>query len=190
MAFIDYAIIILLVSAFGAQVFLRSFCARHIRKFFYASVLVIFSIVSYWSYLQYKIWEGNPISKFLLPPYQPITYFVGYVGSRLFAPWLLALAAAMLVAYAARYLNRRFENRFFEKEEIQIIGMGIFLTGWPGFLFYIPLVLIVGLLSSSFYFLFFRGRAPLYFLWLPLAILVILTKNWLIPQEILRAFIL
>ena len=96
----------------------------------------------------------------------------------------------MLVAYAARCLNRRFENRFFEKEEIQIIGLGIFLTGWPGFLFYLIFVLIVGVLLTTTYSLLTKGRAPLYFLWLPLAILTILAKNWLIPQEILRAFIL
>ncbi len=182
--------LVVLGLAFGAQVFLRSFCVRHIKKIFYFSVAGIFGIVSYWTYLQHKAWAHDPFGKHFLPPDQPISYFISYVGTRFFGSWLLALAAAMIIPYLAKLLNRRYGERFFENEEIPLMGLGIFLTGWPGFLFYIPLVLIVGVLYSLFSILHSKERAPLYFLWLPLAICAILAIHIFISQEVLRVFIL
>jgi len=176
------------VLVFGAQVFLRPLGIFKVRAFFYSCVLCVFGIIGYWTYLQYALWASNPASKYLLPPYQSILYLYGYVGTRLWGPWLIALFFASLVPFVSRIANKRLGERFFEPEEPYLIALGIFLSGYPGFLLYIPIVFILGLLLTTYYSLLAKGRAPLYFLWMPAAILAILITHFLIPPEILVQF--
>ena len=44
------------------------------------------------------------------------------------------------------------------------------------------------LLLSIFYSLFSKGRAPLYYLWLPVAVFVILMVQFVIPRDIIVQF--
>lgn len=140
------------------------------------SILLILGVQTYWSVGQYKIWKDSPFSQFLLPPHQPINYFLGYVGIRLFAPWALAFLASLLFSWAAAYFNKKYGERFFEKEEIEFIALGTFLTGYPGFLFYLAVILVLGTLISVFYQVFSKGRLPLYYFWMPFAIFAIIIK--------------
>ncbi|MBI3589446.1 MAG: hypothetical protein HY093_03510 [Candidatus Liptonbacteria bacterium] len=150
-----------------------------LRWIWILSGVLIFSLLTYWSYLQYELWSGEGgFGKFLLPPYQSIYYFFSYVGVRFFGPWILAFFAAILVSRLAKFLNRRFEERFFEPEEIELIALGTFLAGYPGFFFYLALILTVGVLFSAFYLLLSKGRLPLYYFWIPLAIFAIIMKIW------------
>lgn len=140
------------------------------------SILLILGVQTYWSVEQYKVWKASPFSQFFLPPYQPISYFISYVGVRFLAPWVLAFLAAALFSWVAKYFNRKFEERFFEKEEIELIALGVFLTGYPGFIFYLATILVAGALLSTFYSLLSRGRLPLYYFWMPFAIFAIIIK--------------
>jgi hypothetical protein len=88
----------------------------------------------------------------------------------------------VVFGFAAHYYNQRYDERFFEKEEIPILGLGIFLTGYPGFFYYIALVLIAAVIESVYFTVRKRGRAPLYYIWLPLAVFAIILKNWLLPE--------
>ena len=130
--------------------------------------------------------------KYALPPHQGLYYFFSYVGVRFLGPWVLAFLAALLVSRLAKKLNKRFEDRFFESEEIELMTLGIFLTGYPGFFIYLILILGVGSLVSVVYTLFSKGRMPFYYLWIPLALSAIIIENWLIPKlgfaDILGAF--
>ncbi len=150
--------------------------SKMLRWFWIISALIILSIQTYWSVAQYWAWKTNPLSQFFLPPYQSISYFLGYVGVRFFGPWVLSFIASLMVSWLAKFLNRRFDERFFEKEEIELIALGTFLTGYPGFLFYLATILIAGVLFSIFYFLFSKGRLPLYYFWMPFAISAIIIK--------------
>jgi hypothetical protein len=125
-----------------------------------------------------------------LPPYQSINYFYAYAGYHFFAPWLISLAAAIVISRLAGILNSKYGERFFENEEIWLMRLGIFLTGYPGFLFYLVLVLLAGVALSSVYTILKRGRAPLYYVWLPLAIIVLIIKDFLVPVSILNIFTL
>ena len=157
------------------------------------SVAVIFGTFFYWSSLQHDLWaNGGSFGKFFLPPYQSISYFLSYVGVRFFGPWILAFLASLIVSRAAKYLNRKFGERFFENEEIELIALGVFLTGYPGFFIYLGLILTFGLLFSIFYLLLTKGRLPLYFFWMSMAVFAIIIKDWLIPvlgwQTLLAGF--
>jgi hypothetical protein len=138
----------------------------------------------------YRTWASDPFAKFFLPPYRDIEYFISYVGVRLFAPWLLSFLAAMLVSRIAEALDKKYESRFFEPEEIPLMAIGIFLSGYPGLFLYVLAILSGGVLLSAYYTLRSLGRAPLYYLWLPAAIFAILTENFLIPSGWRAAFIL
>lgn len=107
------------------------------------STVLIFATFFYWSELQYRLWStGGDFGKFFLPPYQSIGYFLSYVGVRFLGPWILAFLASLIVSRVAKYLNRKFGERFFENEEIELIALGVFLTGYPGFFIYLSLLLI------------------------------------------------
>jgi len=189
MSLADELGLLILILAMGAQITLRSFLVRYLKLIWIFSVLVILSITLYSTYQQYAAWASGPPGKFLLPPYQGIWYFFSYAGSRIFSPPLIALLAAIVLSRVAEKLNIRYGERFFEREEVQLFALGILLTGYPGFLFYIVFILIFELLFSAYYHFFSsQKRAPLYFAWFPLAIFAILVKNWFFSPNFLALF--
>ena len=174
----------------GAQVIRRSFSARAVKYIFIASGVFVFAALSYLTYRQYLAWEENPLMKYSLPPYRGWDYFFSYVGYRLFAPWLISLLAAIVLARFAEYLNHRFDERFFEREETWLMMLGIFLAGYPGFLFYIILILLAATVVSFFYSLFLHRRLPLYYFWMPMAIAAVFLRIWLVPVPVSNVFVL
>lgn len=204
----DKFALIVLVITLGAQIlYRRSLCVSggRIKKLFdrflfssvikflwVASFVFILSVLSYWSWLQHEVWQSSPVMKYALPPYRGLYYFFSYVGVRFLGPWILAFLAALLVSRLAKKLNKRFEDRFFENEEIELMTLGIFLTGYPGFFIYLLLILGIGSLASLVYTLLSRGRMPFYYFWMPLALFAIIIENWLIPKwgfaDVLGAF--
>ncbi len=176
---------------FGMQCSSRPLFRKFIGWLWGGAFLIFGAASGYAAWRQYAAWRAGAGSRFLLPPYQSIGYFLSYVGTRIFAPWLIALAAGILLSRLLAAFNRRFGERFFESEEMPLFGAAVFLTGYPGFLLYIPLVLFAGACLSVFYTLRRRGRAPLYFLWIPVGIFVILFMYFLlIPAGMLNGFIL
>lgn len=164
---------------------------RLVRGFtvvFWMLVALMFGSAAYAAELQYLAWAQGGVGAFLLPPHQGIGYFWFYVGERFFAPWLIALLAAILVSAAAEGINKKYHERFFGAEEYALTKIGFFLTGYPGFFFYLILVLFAELLFSSFSTLFRGERAPLYFLWLPLAILAMIIVHYAVPAIIVSSF--
>jgi len=178
--------LIILGLTMGVQIVRRPLLSYYLRWAFSLAIAGAFGVSAYWTVLQYQIWKADPISKFLLPPHHGWDYFYSYAGQRIFAPWLISLLAAILISRLAEFFNRRFDERFFEKEEIALIRLGVFLTGYPGFLFYIVLMFVAGLSLSLIYSLLRRGRAPLYYFWLPMATVAILAVIWFIPESFLK----
>ncbi len=178
----------ILILALGAQIILRSFwlerynSAKIFKYIFIISIILIFSFLFYNSYLQYSAWSQDDVSKLMLPPYQPINYFLFYVGMRFFGAYLISLAFALLFINAAKYFNKKYNGRFFYEEEFYIAALSIFLTSYPLAIFYLIAVILIYLLA---HFIFigargnFRERLSTYYLWLPIAIFIILmTEFW------------
>ena len=167
-----------------------------LKYIFIVSIFIIFLLLFYQSYQQFQIWSQNELSKFLLPPYQPLNYFLFYVGVRFFAQYLISLAAAFIFIIAAKFLNKKYKERFFYEEEFYLGAIGLFLSGHPGWLFYVISLLLIYLLMHL-YSLFIipaflrlksqnlagrhnsSQRISLYWLWIPMAIFVILIQSWL-----------
>ncbi|MEK7547142.1 MAG: hypothetical protein AAB536_03130 [Patescibacteria group bacterium] len=181
--------VVALVLLTGAQLFSNSFLKKYVKFYFLFGAIIMFSLAAHSTFLQYKLWKASALSVFLLPPYRDWSYFISYTGPRFFYPLLIAFFAAVVLKYVSEFLNRRFGERFFKPEESWFLAFGVFFTGYPGLFLYIPLILVAGILLSFFYFLLKKGRAPLFYLWLPVAIFAILLKNQ-IPSSILNGFIL
>lgn len=161
---------------------------RYVDLVWWGSVLGIVVLVAYEVWVQYVGWRDGELTKFLLPPHNEWTYFLSYVLSRSVGPWIVALAAAFACGFIARRLNRRFGGRFFESEEPRLFEIGVFLSGYPSFLLYIVLLLLFGSLLSAFYSLRNMGRAPLYFLWLPMALFAIVVVHLFVPDIVRSSF--
>ena len=172
--------ILVLVLLWGAQILRRSLFSRCIKSIFVFGVLGNFGSAFYSSFLQYQAF---------LPPFRKWSYFVRYVGFRFFAPIIAAFFSAIIIKFACEFLNKRYEERFFEPEEGWLFAIGIFLSGYPGFLFYIPLMLIFSLFGSVIYHFLGKGRSPLFYAWLPVAIFAILLESQ-IPQSALNFLII
>ena len=124
---------------------------------------------------QFLLWQKNSPASYLIPPYQDINYFLDYSFYIFFAKPIIVLLAALIFLGLAKFFNRRFGEGFFEDEEPYFGALGIFLTGYQSFLFYIIMVLLSGLIGAAIT----RKRFSVYYLWLPLAIFVIMIQKWL-----------
>jgi len=161
----------------------RSLLARYHWRVFSLSVFTLFSYAAYRGFLLYRATYEHPIGKFF-----DIEYFLIFrVGVQFFAPYILSFITAILFMLVAARYNKKYAERFFEKEEIKMGGLSLLLVGHPGWIFYFPLVIFVYLMLHIYYQIK-RGqghRIPVYHLWVPTAIFVILiSKYWLSSSAI------
>ena len=164
----------------------RSLLAEHYKTIFALFVGVLFAYGAYLSSLQYYAMRSDGLAKFLLPPYQDINYFLIHIaGARIVGPYILSLMVAFLFMWASGRHNRKHNEQFFEKEEIYLGALSFFLVGHPGWIIYFP-TLIVLYMSIQLYSRFVRRRIderiPLYHLWVPTAIFVILINEYWLSQ--------
>lgn len=163
----------------------RFFGFKSAKCFFYFSlsaVFVFFAVLCVWQFIE---WGNSEPSKYLLPPHQPINYFAFYCFSKFFGPYLISAFGAFSFLLAAMFFNKKSGERFFEPEEPYFGALGIFLSGWPGFLFYAVFLIGAYLLAHIYSLLFVRRtlqRVPLYYLWLPAALFVIIINNFIIQN--------
>jgi|SRR3989344_5700032 len=151
-----------------------------------ASALAIFGWAGYQAFQQYHLWKNNEVSQFLLPPYQSWDYFVFYARTRFFNPYLLSLLIGLVFLWAAKMLNKKYQERFFEPIEPYLLAMSIFLVGHPLWLFYLIILLflflIINFALSTFHFWLNKEmpRISLYYFWLPAAIFtIIIISRWI-----------
>ena len=158
------------------QIFAKEFLARHIKFFTLIPIIVVFAIAGYNTFLQYRLWDSVPFSKNLLPPVTPITYFLRYSFYHFFISNIVSLVFATVFYFLAKFLNKRKDERFFEKEELNFAFIALFLSGFPGVLFVFVFIVLAYLLVHLVN-LFIKKKietVPLYYLWFPSALLAIL----------------
>ena len=134
-------------------------------------VSVVIISLGYLSHGQFFAWQGNEMSKRLLPPYRSLGYFLYYVGLRMWAPYALSAAAAACAYAAARVLNRVKRGVFFEAEEPYFLAVGVFAAGHPGWMAYVMITMAAYLLFSCAMWALTRRyeRVSFYRFWLPCA---------------------
>lgn len=172
------------------QVFARERMAKLIRPAMWFSIAVVFGLCMYLSYEVYLAWKSSAIGQYTLPPHQPISYFFGYVSFRIFAEYAASFVAALGLVALLKKLNVRYGGHFFEDDEMHAAALGAFLTGWPSLMVYVAVVLCGGVLGSLVRAVQARlrkqeepDRFPLYYIWIPAAVIVLLSRTWLMDSS-------
>ena len=108
------------------------------------------------TYFQYKIWYFHPVSKFLLPPYTPISYFLSYSYHHFFKEFIWSLVGGLLVFLIMLIVNNIFKKTLFYKEEfIKVPILASFLSFPFNFLFFFSGLILI-LLIHLFYLIKYR----------------------------------
>jgi hypothetical protein len=140
---------------------------------------------------QYYVWSHGNSSQGLLPPYTPISYFIGYCTYRFVWPVLAAILVGLVFIVLAKILNKRFDQRFFEDDEPWHIIYGLVIVGHPYWIFYIFVVIIAAVAIYLFNLIFqkmkFGQIFSLYPLWIPVAFMVIVFSEWIIKIPIIQS---
>ena len=165
----------------------KSLDKRHLQKIVLTSFAGILALIGLEAHLLYSNWSEGSITQFLLPPHEPISYFLGRFLRFSFWPWIAAAFGGAVIAWLSHKLNAKFDERFFEEEEIPLFALGAFLSGYPGILLYAVTILLLELFLTIIYSIAGWGRAPMYYLWLPSALFVIIVV-YLLPSHIIGLF--
>lgn len=132
------------------------------------------------SILQYRAWQSSDFGKLLLPPYQSIKYFLFYSFTHFWFGALVGLAAAALFYLFLRRVAKNRDWLFIEGEQ-ELGFLCALLSGWPGFVIFLPLVFIIMLPLSLFRRLVLKEERTTMGAALILAAgAVLLLGNWLI----------
>lgn len=162
----------------------RSLLGKYFKIIFFFAILLFSVYLLYLSILQYWAMSEDPVGKFLLPPHQNVGYYIfSIAGKRIFGPFFVSFVVANILLSTCVKYNKKFEGKFFEEEEPYIAALSVFLSGHPQWIFYFIFFLF-------FYFVIqlymrFAGkeinaRVPMYYLWVPTSIFVILiSEYWL-----------
>lgn len=112
-------------------------------------VLIIFLILLFTNstllaYFQYKIWENHPFSKYLLPPYNPASYFLSYSYHHFYKNLIWRIIGGLFILILVQFLNKLFKKSLFYEEEYLIIPSSIILVDFPfNFLIFVSGLLII-----------------------------------------------
>ena len=181
--------LIIILSVWGVVVLRRRFLigttlrqAQGMRRLFAVIVLFEFALLFYLTRQQFFIWHDNDISKYLIPPYSDISYFIFYTLTRFWGAYVISLAVALIFLGLAKYFNKKRDYNFFKKEEAYFLAMALFLSGHPGWMLYFVLILTISLLASVYksYKTYRTYRISLYHFWLPVGVLTIILNKLLL----------
>ena len=183
--------LIALVAVFLLQILKKDFFVKHLKKIFVSVVVLTTLYFAYFVYLQYLAFHAGAM-QFLFETLNGWLYFISYSRMNIFGHYLVALISALGFLIGTNLLNKKCNERFFEKEEPYLGALAIFLIGYPGWIFYlgilIAIYLIIHFLSIKKGSLFIQ-RLSLYYFWMPVAIFVILIINfWFANFEWWTAF--
>lgn len=191
--YIFYASVVILGALFLSQLVREKFpVARIARALWYISLAAVFVLLIYYSWGQYSFWKSDEFGRGFLPPYQPISYFLGFVLGRFWSWYIFSAAIALLFLWAIKKLNQRGSERFFYDEEPHCIAAALFLVGHPLWIAYAAASLVLYLFFSLGYRLAVRSAAPrtsFYYGWIPLAILVVIFSSALLKIPFLEILI-
>lgn len=115
--------------------------------------LVLYGVVL--SGLQYQVWNKAAPSKYFLPPYTPISYFLTYAGYHFFYRHAITVVASFILGAMFWFANRDYDRRFMEPYEIPLLVLGGLMAGWPNFFIYLALGLLMSLgwgIAARFFF--------------------------------------
>lgn len=122
--------------------------------------------------LQYYVWQSSDFSKFFLPPFQPLSYFIGYTYHHFWLASVLSLVVVVIL-FGVLELIRKYRQGEIALEEVFLILSSCLLVSWPRVVILIPLLFFTALIIGLINFLFLKNK-PINIFW-PLIISLIIT---------------
>lgn len=102
------------------------------------AILVLFAVWGiYASWTTYNLWKNDPISRYLLPPYQGFTYIFQYTFYHFWLSGLVNLLVGLFWVIVLFLLSRYSKGRFLDKTDVWLGFFTALVAGWPGFIFYL-----------------------------------------------------
>lgn len=119
--------------------------SRHARFLLIAGggvVLFRFLYAAVFTVIQYLVWKRDEFSQFLLPPHQPLGYFLHYSWSHFwFSPVLSFGSAALFTSFL--FIVRKYRPVLLREGETELTFLAAAIVGWPKIVVFIPLVFII-----------------------------------------------
>ena len=116
---------------------------------------VLFNILL--SFIQYFTWHSSPFSRFFLPPFTPVTYFIRYIFLHFWLASILVFLCA-LAFYLVFKLIRRRNKEAISKAELHLILLAGLLVGWPNFIIFVPIFFSLTLIFTLINLLVFKNK--------------------------------
>ncbi len=105
-----------------------------------AITLLLFLITgAYCAFATYNLWKTDPVSRYLLPPYQEMSYFYKYSFFHFGLLNTITIAISLGWASFLFVLNKYSKERFLDRKEIWLGFFTALIAGWPGFIVYLIL---------------------------------------------------
>lgn len=136
---------------------------------------IVFAAVKTW--LQYYAWSHDDIGKLLLPPTQPIVYFLHYMWTHVWFNVIISFGVGLFMFLILHVLREK-NGRFFEEGEVELGALMALAVGWPSFAVFFPTLFFLVLLFSIMRGILFKE--PFTTLGLPfiVAAVVALLSTW------------
>ena len=193
MLLIEYLSLGLVTVTLGAQLWLRSFLAKHAKWFFIGSVFLIISLLSFESISHYKgIIQSEPPILYLAPPFASASSYLLRLWSGLWSHYVFSFIAALIAISLIWLVPAEKRWTWFEKEEPYLIATAIFLTAHPFWIVYLIATLVIFVLYNIAATIIKRRsvRVSFYNFWIPCAVFVILLSSWLQSIGVFQNYVL
>ncbi len=166
---------------FFLQIYNKDAVIRFRRWLVPVAVFLIIAVAGYSTYRLFHAWQVGPVTRFLLPPHQPWSYFISYAFSQYLERYCIAITGTLIFMTAAWFINKRSGERFLYNEEVWLLGTGMFLSGHPGWLVYVVLLMGSSTIANAIYRITVREnrRLSLYYFWMPVSLVTMFAMNWL-----------
>jgi hypothetical protein len=146
---------------------------KFLKRLFWIVLISIVIQSIYLSAVHILIWNSSPAGKAFLPPTLPWSYSLNYVFYHYCKRNLFTIISALILLFVVKFLNKRFEERFFYPQEPYLMSLGILWSPWPGgIVVFLGVVLITFLIIQIInIFSFKKERISMLYLWLPCSLL-------------------
>jgi hypothetical protein len=109
------------------------------------------------SVLQYFVWQGSAFTRFFLPPFQSLGYFLGYAGFHFWFAGALTFISA-LIFFLIFKLLRKYRTDIISQEELNLLLLSGLLVSWPKIIILVLLFLLITLFWSIVNLLVFKKK--------------------------------
>jgi len=151
---------------------------------FYLIIFVFVLWSLFLSLAQYLVWKNHPFSKYLLPPYQKIDYYLDYAYFHFWRDFIFRLVGILIIILLMNFLNLAFRRDiFYDDEKILVPYLSLFFRFPYNALFLCIgfLVLFLIILISHFP-SFTSNRYSFRNYWLSLALILFLLQPFILSN--------